>query len=105
MPLEILLFAAAAEPVPAPSPEPVPRVTKVDSTAPKPEKVQASAGKPLPRTAVKPAATKPTQGTLSLEANPRGRFDKSEPTIVEGEDLDVPTFLRKGVKLAAPHRK
>lgn len=105
MPLEILLFAASEEPVPAPSPEPVSRVTKVDSTAPKPEKVQTSAGKPLPRTTVKPAATKPTQGTLSLETNPRGRFDKSEPTIVEGEDLDVPTFLRKGVKLAAPHRK
>jgi len=30
----------------------------------------------------------------------RGRFDKSQPTISEdGEDLDVPTFLRKNFKL------
>jgi cell division protein FtsZ len=105
MPLEILLFAAAEESVPATPPEPVSRATSMDSPDSKPEKVQTSPGKPLPKAAVKPAPAKPTQGTLSLETNPRGRFDKSEPTIVEGEDLDVPTFLRKGVKLAAPHRK
>lgn len=29
----------------------------------------------------------------------RGRFDKSEPTIVDGEDLDVPTFMRKNLKV------
>lgn len=28
----------------------------------------------------------------------RGRFERSEPTIVDGEDLDVPAFLRKGLK-------
>jgi hypothetical protein len=25
----------------------------------------------------------------------RGRFDKGEPTVEEGENLDIPTFLRK----------
>jgi cell division protein FtsZ len=34
------------------------------------------------------------QETLQFESVARGRFEKSEPTIVEGEDLDVPTFLR-----------
>jgi cell division protein FtsZ len=29
----------------------------------------------------------------------RGRFEKSEPTIIEGEDLDVPTYLRKNIKM------
>ncbi len=29
----------------------------------------------------------------------RGRFDKSEPTIIDGEDLDVPTFMRKNLKV------
>jgi cell division protein FtsZ len=29
----------------------------------------------------------------------RGRFDKSEPTLYNGEDLDVPTFLRRSVSL------
>jgi hypothetical protein len=29
----------------------------------------------------------------------KGRFDKSEPTIHKGEDLDIPTYIRKGVQL------
>jgi len=51
------------------------------------------------------AVPKQMQGTLALDTYQRGRFDKSEPTIVEGEDLDVPTFLRKGIKLNPPSRK
>lgn len=43
--------------------------------------------------------SKATQGALNLTAAQRGRFDKSEPTIVEGEDLDTPTYLRWGLKL------
>jgi cell division protein FtsZ len=42
---------------------------------------------------------KPKQETLPLEGVSRGRFDKSEPTLYDGEDLDVPTFLRRGVSL------
>jgi hypothetical protein len=38
-------------------------------------------------------------GTLQFESTTRGRFHKSEPTIAEGEDLDVPTFLTKGAKV------
>ena len=63
-----------------------------------------------PRQAPKPSArtskvgTKQTQGVLDLENYQRGRFDKSEPTIVAGEDLDIPTFLRKGIKIGTPTR-
>jgi cell division protein FtsZ len=39
------------------------------------------------------------QEVLQFEAVTRGRFEKSEPTIVEGEDLDVPTYLRKNIKV------
>jgi cell division protein FtsZ len=39
------------------------------------------------------------QETLKFEPVTRGRFEKSEPTIVEGQDLDVPTFLRKNVRV------
>ena len=39
------------------------------------------------------------QETLQFEPISRGRFEKSEPTIIDGQDLDVPTFLRKNVKL------
>ena len=39
------------------------------------------------------------QGQLPLEIVSKGRFDKSEPTIYKGEDLDVPTYIRRGVPL------
>ncbi|MBA2241871.1 MAG: hypothetical protein H0W04_03130, partial [Chthoniobacterales bacterium] len=39
------------------------------------------------------------QEILQFESVTRGRFEKSEPTIVEGQDLDVPTFLRKNVRV------
>jgi cell division protein FtsZ len=39
------------------------------------------------------------QGTLPLEIVNKGRFEKSEPTIHHGEDLDVPTYIRRGVAL------
>lgn len=39
------------------------------------------------------------QAQLPLEIVSKGRFDKSEPTIHKGEDLDVPTYIRRGVPL------
>ncbi|MFZ0435149.1 MAG: hypothetical protein WAL87_04155 [Chthoniobacterales bacterium] len=59
-----------------------------------------------PSTSTTPRKTtaKQTQGTLDLDTQQRGRFDKSEPTIVAGEDLDIPTFMRKGIKLTPPQR-
>ncbi|HSU52707.1 MAG TPA: cell division protein FtsZ [Candidatus Dormibacteraeota bacterium] len=44
-------------------------------------------------------ATKMRQTQLPLEIVSKGRFDKSEPTIHRGEDLDVPTYIRRGVAL------
>jgi cell division protein FtsZ len=45
------------------------------------------------------SATPAKQEVLQFEPVTRGRFEKSEPTIIEGEDLDVPTYLRKNVKV------
>jgi cell division protein FtsZ len=53
---------------------------------------------PAAHTAEKPAAPKVQQPLLPLDPVTRGRFDKIEPTIVEGQDLDVPTFLRMKLK-------
>lgn len=39
------------------------------------------------------------QTTLPLDIVNKGRFDKSEPTIYKGEDLDLPTYVRRGVAL------
>jgi cell division protein FtsZ len=45
------------------------------------------------------SATPAKQEVLQFEPVTRGRFEKSEPTIIEGEDLDVPTYLRKRIKV------
>jgi len=47
----------------------------------------------------KKSAPKHKQEVLPLDVAARGRFERSEPTIVEGEDLDVPTFLRLRLKI------
>lgn len=43
--------------------------------------------------------SKMRQQTLPLAIISKGRFDKSEPTIHNGEDLDIPTYYRRGVPL------
>ncbi len=79
-----------ARPVSTPAP-PVPV-----SSAPKPAVEESPKLEPV--VAQKPTS-KPKQETLPLEGVSRGRFDKSEPTLYNGEDLDVPTFLRRSVSL------
>jgi cell division GTPase FtsZ len=39
------------------------------------------------------------QGELSLETAGKGRFSNLEPTIYENQDLDVPTYIRRDIKL------
>ena len=39
------------------------------------------------------------QELLPLEIVSKGRFEKSEPTIHKGEDLDQPTYIRRGAVL------
>lgn len=71
------------------------------------KKVPAADSIPMATRAVREVKTqgvRQTQATLDLDTHQRGRFDKSEPTIVSGENLDLPTFIRKGIKLATPKR-
>lgn len=44
-----------------------------------------------------PRGSHTQQATFDERLTPagRGRFEKAEPTVEEGEDLDIPTFLRK----------
>ena len=44
-------------------------------------------------------ASRTRQMPLPLEIVSKSRFDKTEATIHNGEDLDVPTYLRRGVAL------
>ncbi len=45
------------------------------------------------------AAREPKAEQMQFEPVNRGRFEKSEPTIIDGQDLDVPTFLRRNARL------
>ncbi len=74
-------------------------VVKKPASAPR---LIAPKEKQLPTEEAKPAAEKSIQAkqeVLQFEPVTRGRFEKSEPTIVEGQDLDVPTFLRKNIRV------
>lgn len=61
----------------------------------------APAPRPAPATTITPRRTiaieQPSLGLASEED--RGRFKDTEPSIVEGEDLDVPTWKRLKMKL------
>ncbi len=61
----------------------------VSSSAPKFEPAMASAGKP----------DTSLQSTLKLHQDEVARFKGTDKTIVEGEDLDVPTWMRLKQKL------
>jgi cell division protein FtsZ len=103
---------------PQPTPMDVPEATEmipfeepapIETAPPQPVEPVVSEPEPIvsmpqkmPVKAEKPATEKPVQAkqeVLQFEAVTRGRFEKSEPTIVEGEDLDVPTFLRKNIRV------
>jgi len=67
-------------------------------TLEKMEQIMARQAAGMPRKAL-PKAAKLRQTQLPLEIISKGRFDKSEPTIHKGEDLDVPTYIRRGIAL------
>jgi len=75
-------------------------IPRAESEPQKPAHVRSASkleSKPLQAAAAKKAEAK--QETLQFEPISRGRFEKSEPTIIDGQDLDVPTFLRKNLKI------
>lgn len=83
----------SSRPVPAPAPvaaEAEPVFSEPDATANEPTR-----GPRQP----KPKPIQAKQEQMQFEPVTRGRFEKSEPTIVDGQDLDVPTFLRRNVKV------
>ncbi len=95
--------AAIETPLPAPMPPKKP-VTGPRLIVPKKKPMLNKApAAPAPLVANPPNApdkiVQAKQEVMQFEPVTRGRFEKSEPTIVEGEDLDVPTYLRKNVRV------
>jgi cell division protein FtsZ len=85
-------FIVEATPPPVPSPsikKPAPRLI--------PPKKKAVIEKET--TPAKEKYVHAKQEVMQFEPVTRGRFEKSEPTIVEGQDLDIPTFLRKNIRV------
>ena len=94
-------------PAPAPAARKVPEKTTATSTSAASEHttnvkttVTSDAPRPSRPGAVHP--DKPTQVEFGFQGEPaenRGSFDKSDRNLFEGQDLDVPTYLRKGIKV------
>lgn len=85
------IFSAPEEPAFEEPPQPrviLPRKKPTIFKEPTPEPKPVAEKRPLAK-----------QEVMQFEPVTRGRFEKSEPTIVEGQDLDVPTFLRKNVRV------
>jgi cell division protein FtsZ len=77
-----------------------PAIADDEEVPPLPEPaVPGEADNGASRAAARKAAREAKQEQMQFEPVTRGRFEKSEPTIVDGQDLDVPTFLRRNLKV------
>jgi cell division protein FtsZ len=83
------------EEAPAPKPGEAARAVAEPELLPAASAPPAATGKPAP---ARKSAREAKQEQMQFEPVTRGRFEKSEPTIVDGQDLDVPTFLRRNLK-------
>jgi len=76
------------------------RVKPEDGT---PEPLSETHDADLPDAAGAPGQPPPSgrtvQGQLNLDPQDRGWFGNVNPTLYHGEDLDLPTYVRRGVKL------
>lgn len=67
----------------------------VDEPEPEPASAPASLNDPEPPKLKLGIKAGGPQSELSLDSAPRGRFEGESPNVFEGEDLDLPPFLRK----------
>jgi cell division protein FtsZ len=79
----------------------VPRRPPPARTRPTPHSVT----EPAPEEPAEPAPVaggrKPTQEEFGFgEVESRGQFERTDRNLFDGSDLDVPTYLRKGIKIA-----
>jgi cell division protein FtsZ len=88
----------ADEAPPPPAVPPPPELPQVVRPNPPPRLIIPKK-KPVVAAEPKPEKAHAKQEVLQFEPVSRGRFEKSEPTIVEGQDLDVPTYLRKNIRV------
>ncbi len=104
-PQPAIAFVAQDPPheIPAPLPEltpvPIEPLRAVAKRAPAKVSIHANGDSAAEAAAAKAREREIKQEQLSFEPVTRGRFEKSEPTIVNGQDLDVPAFMRRNVRV------
>jgi cell division protein FtsZ len=85
------------KPKPESAPEAAPAAPR--DAAPSTDKARAKSAKPAPAGADKPQQEEFGFGGSAEAAANRGEFGNSERNLFEGQDLDVPTYLRRGIKI------
>ncbi len=95
-------------PVPVSVPEPAPVTVETRTIAEEelipPSEIEAEAPAPV-SAPVSASASKSVrkflakQEEMSFEGPPRGRFEKTHETMYRGENLDQPTYRRRGLKI------
>ena len=69
---------------------------------PPPASTPSSAGGAAPKLTPEVPTAPVAQGVFTFnEVESRGHFDKTDRNLFEGQDLDVPTYLRKGIRLGS----
>lgn len=67
------------------------------------DRFEPAAKEGAPAAEARKPAGQDAQGELPLPdtSKDRGQFGDASPTMINGEDLDIPTYLRRGVKLSS----
>ena len=83
-------------------PAPVPLESKPAAAAPVPKPAPAAPPQVAAKSDAKGVhAAKAAQDEFGFgEMESRGHFEKTDRNLFDGQDLDVPTYLRKGIKIA-----
>jgi cell division protein FtsZ len=92
--LSVTLVASRRENATVEEPAPGPRVDLRNGA-----RVATAPLVQLPNGRTRKSSPRMRQTQLPLEIISKGRFEKSEPTLHQGQDLDVPTYIRRGVAL------
>ena len=98
-------FARRTAPaIPRATPEKNVRATTTSSAPESNTNVKTTVSPDTVRAAAAVHPEKPKQVEFGFQGEPaenRGSFEKSDRNLFEGQDLDVPTYLRKGIKVLA----
>jgi cell division protein FtsZ len=80
---------------------PVPARGRVTAARPEEPAPRQEAAVPVAQEAPAVPGPKPMQDEFGFgEVESRGQFERTDRNLFDGQDLDVPTYLRKGIKIA-----